>query len=82
MANTSDPFALADSTFQRIESHLEATRSELDSVVDDARAAVDQRSDAWQETERGEAVLNWIEQLQDRADEVSAFGGELPRAPE
>ncbi|MEN4476616.1 hypothetical protein [Mycolicibacterium cosmeticum] len=82
MANTNDPFTMSDNIFERIETHLEAARSELDSFVDDARAVVDQRSGAWQETERGEAVLDWIDQLQDRADEISAFARELLRAPE
>lgn len=82
MANTNNPFTMSDNIFERIETHLEAARAELDSFVDDARAAVDQRSGAWQETERGEAVLDWIDQLQDHADEISAFARELLRAPE
>lgn len=40
MANTNDPFAMSDNIFERIETHLEAARAELDSFVDDVRAAV------------------------------------------
>ncbi|MGD9622249.1 MAG: hypothetical protein AB7G47_19670 [Mycolicibacterium sp.] len=81
MAKRDHSFILSDNIFDDIVSHLESARSAIESVIDTARTEVDQRPAAWQDSERGEAVLNWIDQLQDRAEEISAFADDLPRTP-
>lgn len=76
------PFILNDKAFAAIRSHLDAARAALESVVDDGRWAFDERSGAWQDGERGDAVSEWLDRLQDCAETLAAFPDELPREPD
>lgn len=77
-----NPFVLNDRAFAEFKTHLDAARATLESVVDDARRAFDERSGAWQDSERGEAVSDWLDRLQDCVETIAAFSDELAREPD
>lgn len=81
MTGKKNPFVLNDKVFAEFRTHLDAARTSLESVVDDARREFDERSGAWQDSERGEAVSDWLDSLQDCAEAIAAFPDELAREP-
>jgi hypothetical protein len=54
-------------------------REEVESELQDC---YDNRSDAWQESERGETFLAWIDAWGDAPDELSSDPPDTPDAPE
>ncbi|TSD94862.1 hypothetical protein FOS14_19670 [Skermania sp. ID1734] len=74
----SRPYKLPTSLTNR----LQAAAEDLRGLGEELRDQWDERSERWQESARGEAVRDWLDQIDMAADELETLVDDLPERPD
>lgn len=53
------------------QSDLENASANIDAAIDDLRGEFEERSEKWQEGDRGEAVGEWLDELEETRDIIN-----------
>lgn len=81
-AVVAEEFSKMQAAFEQFEEDRGAMHDLLVEVEEENRNAFDERSDTWQESERGEAVSAWLDSLAEGVQSVESMEQELSEPEE